>query len=237
MILRTIGTGSSGNCYLLADAENNVLILDAGMPVDRVKVALDFNIRAIKGVFVSHEHADHAKYLKDFRLLGCEIFTPYISGKDKEIKHMGPWTVIAFKLPHGEDTSYGAFIKHEPTNTKLLYMTDFEYCPYTFAKQRINHMIIEVNYQAKYVDLDAPNKEHKIKGHCELDTARRFINHNKTIDLMSVTLCHLGKGCEPTECIETIEDVVHCPVNVARKNQKIDLGEFEDADGRRRNCS
>lgn len=53
--IRTINSGSSGNCYLLM-ANKEVLVLDAGVPFKEVKIALGFNIRQISGVVVTHEH-------------------------------------------------------------------------------------------------------------------------------------------------------------------------------------
>lgn len=53
--LTVVGTGSSGNSYLLT-CGNETLILDAGRPFKEVKIALGFNIRQIVGVVVTHEH-------------------------------------------------------------------------------------------------------------------------------------------------------------------------------------
>lgn len=55
MKLKVLGSSSSGNCYILEnDAE--ALIIEAGVSFKEVKVALDFNIRKIQGVVVSHQH-------------------------------------------------------------------------------------------------------------------------------------------------------------------------------------
>ena len=55
MKLNCISTGSSGNCYLL---ENNqeVLILDCGVASMDIKKALDFDLGGIVGVVVTHSH-------------------------------------------------------------------------------------------------------------------------------------------------------------------------------------
>lgn len=55
MNIKVIGTGSHGNTYLL-NAENETLVIDAGIEFRRVKIALGFNIRQISGVVVTHEH-------------------------------------------------------------------------------------------------------------------------------------------------------------------------------------
>lgn len=56
MILKTIGSGSSGNCHLLTASNGETLILDCGIPIKEIKKGLDWNIRGIKGVIISHTH-------------------------------------------------------------------------------------------------------------------------------------------------------------------------------------
>ena len=87
-------------------------------------------------------------------------------------------------------------------------MTDFEYCRYVFKKQKVNHILIECNYQQKYVDLDLPNFEHKVRGHCSLDTCKEFVKTNATDSLETVILLHMGQEtCDPIECVEEIQKV------------------------------
>ena len=50
MILKCLSTGSQkGNCYILSQ-DNEVLILDAGIPSKEILRALDWEIGGIKGV-------------------------------------------------------------------------------------------------------------------------------------------------------------------------------------------
>ena len=53
--LKVIGTGSSGNCYLL-DCNGDKLLLDAGVPLTAIKKSINWDIRGIKGVVISHAH-------------------------------------------------------------------------------------------------------------------------------------------------------------------------------------
>lgn len=55
MILKTISSGSSGNCYILT-CNNEKLILDAGLPIKAIKQGLGFDLGGIKGVLISHAH-------------------------------------------------------------------------------------------------------------------------------------------------------------------------------------
>ena len=55
MTLNVIGSGSSGNCYILK-SNNEKLILDCGLPIKVIKQGLDFDLGGIRGVLISHAH-------------------------------------------------------------------------------------------------------------------------------------------------------------------------------------
>ena len=216
--IKVLSTGSKGNCYLLS-TKKETLILDCGIPMKEIKKALNFNVSRIVGVLCSHGHHDHSKSEPDFLNMGIQVFRPY----DETIAcplatKCGDFVVQAFKLPHNGVPNYGFLITVE--GEKILYMTDFEYCQYTFKNQKINHILIECNYQNKYVNRDLPNYEHKIRGHCELETCKCFIDTNKSDLLRTVVLLHMGADtCDSAECVEEMRKVVGPNVNVdyARK--------------------
>lgn len=55
MKLTIVGSGSSGNSYVLEN-ESEILLIEAGMPLKKVQEYINFNIKKIKGLLVSHEH-------------------------------------------------------------------------------------------------------------------------------------------------------------------------------------
>lgn len=55
MKLKVLSSGSIGNCYLL-ECNNEILILDCGIPIKDIKIGLDFNLGGIQGVLVTHAH-------------------------------------------------------------------------------------------------------------------------------------------------------------------------------------
>lgn len=55
MFVRCIGTGSIGNSYALHN-NNEVLLLDLGLPKREIVKALNYNISNIVGCVISHEH-------------------------------------------------------------------------------------------------------------------------------------------------------------------------------------
>lgn len=56
MKLKCIATGSTGNCYTLTSGSGETLILDCGIPIKAIKKGLNWNIRGIEGVIISHTH-------------------------------------------------------------------------------------------------------------------------------------------------------------------------------------
>lgn len=56
MKLTCLGSSSAGNCYLLQADSGETLIVDCGISIKEIKKGLDWNIRGIKGVIISHTH-------------------------------------------------------------------------------------------------------------------------------------------------------------------------------------
>ena len=63
MELKVLGSSSDGNSYIL-DNGSEALLIEAGISFKNVKKALDFNIRKVMGCLITHQHNDHAKYIK-----------------------------------------------------------------------------------------------------------------------------------------------------------------------------
>lgn len=239
MQLKVIGSGSSGNSYILEN-ETEALIIEAGLPFLEVKKALNFNIMKIVGVIVSHEHLDHAQYIKQYMRAGISVYTAFETQTALEVItgerttaipplkkcQIGKFTVTPFNVPHDTDIEcYGYLIEHEEMG-KLLFMTDLEYCRYNFAKQGINHILIESNYSMDLVDRDEPNYEHRLRGHMSLNTALKFISTNDNPLLLNVVLIHLSdKSGDPALFTEEMKKTIEYGANVyvARKGLEVNL--------------
>lgn len=224
MKLYCLATGSSGNCYLL-DSGKEVLILDCGIEIKKIRKGLNWDISRVAGVCVTHCHLDHAKEVKDFEDMGISVFKPYDETKACPLKiRYGGFDIQAFKLPHNGTPNYGYYIKAD--GQKILYLTDFEYCQFNFKALEVNHIICECNYQQELISRDLPNFEHKVRGHCSLKTCCDFISANKTNALRTVILCHMGaETAIAEECIAEVEKAADCPVCIAKKGLEIELKE------------
>lgn len=227
MKLRCLGSGSSGNCYLLSTG-TETLVLDCGLPIREIKKGLEWDISKVVGVCVTHQHLDHSKSVKNFENMGMPVFKPYDEtiACPPKIKY-GSFGVQAFKVPHDGVPCYGFYITVD--GHRILYATDFEYLPCSFKNVQLTDMIVECNHQKELVDKGQAKYPHQIKGHCSLDTLiEKVIKENVTSDLRTVILCHMsGDSCNAEECLAEVQKVAGEGVNVvvARKGLEIELKE------------
>lgn len=236
MILRTIATGSSGNCHALIN-DNEILLLDLGVSAKDIKKAIDYRISDVAGAVVTHQHLDHSKSVKDFEQMGIPVFAPY---KSLEPMSINGWqgTIQAFDLTdkdgHFKHTNrdgtecscYGFLIIH-PNMGKLLYITDTELVKWRFKD--INHILISCNYQNKYINDDEAKRNHVLQGHMELETVKEFVKANKSNVLRNVILCHLSRdNANPDEMVAEVKKVAGTSVNVdyAEKGKQWELSKF-----------
>ncbi len=184
MNLRVLGSGSSGNCYIL-ESSTEALIIEAGIPFMEVKKALNFNVKKIVGVIVGHAHKDHSGYIEQYVGI-CPIYKPYEVMAPYE--WFGNFFIKPFALVHDVEC-YGFYIEH-PDIGKLIYATDTEYIKYRF--RNVNHILVEANYSNDLIDHNAINREHVLRGHMSLQTALTFISTNDNPALINVVLIHLS---------------------------------------------
>lgn len=204
--LKVLGSGSSGNSYALIADNGEILAIEAGCKFMDFKIMIDWKISDVVGCIVSHEHGDHARYIKDFMQSGIPVYTAFetqsaletITGErtiaipPRTARQIGSFSVTPFNVPHDTEIEcYGYLIKHEEMG-QLLFMTDLEYCKYNFSKLNIEHIMVEANYDMELVDRDEPNYEHRLRGHMSLDTALKFISTNDNPALRNVVLIHLS---------------------------------------------
>ena len=223
MTLKCIGSGSTGNCYLLTSNSGETLIIDCGIPIKEIKKGLDWNIRNVVGCIVSHVHADHSKSVKDFEAMGIPILAPYLGDSCKSI-NMGEFTVKPFDLTtmdgnwtHTDADGtpcpiYGFLITHNEMG-RMLYITDTNLIKWRFRD--INHILLGVNYDKDLIDRDNTGKaNHVFRGHLSIDTACDFVKANYSDSLQNVIMCHLSaENADSDSFIEKMKKVA-CGANV-----------------------
>ena len=200
-----------------------------------VKKALDFNIRKIRAVIITHEHGDHRRYWFEYVRAGIPVFEPFRNdGQALEFSH-SEFKIQAFpnqdkdgKWLHGNNDGaecpcYGFYIQH-PDIGSLAYVTDTEYVRWRF--QNINHILVEANYSDELIESEAINREHVLRGHMSLQTALDFIFTNDSLALRNVILAHLSdKNADATEFQQKTKEILKygADVYVAEKGVEVDL--------------
>lgn len=137
MVVKVLSTGSVGNCYILDDG-NSKLILDAGVPCKDIIKALGYSLMNVSAALITHKHRDHFCGATDLFIRGIDVFTGFNVKIPKIIKD--GLKALAFAVPHDDEPCVGYYI--EFGGQKLLYITDFEYVPFTFQTHPIDTMII-----------------------------------------------------------------------------------------------
>lgn len=235
MINTTIfGSGSSGNGYLIDDG-SVWLMIEAGMPYKRVAPRMAFRFSQVAAMFISHEHGDHSKYIRQY--LSKTEMTMYMSaGTAKALElplsyrvvimeplkeyQIGTWTVTGFPVEHDAAEPMG-FIFDNNQGDRLLYVTDTYYVKYCFSK--ITHMLVEMNYAEDIAqervdrgELDYTLHSRILTSHFEMTNALTFIGVNLSKYLKQVTLIHLSRdNGDPERFKRKTQQLTGVPVTIA----------------------
>ena len=238
MKLKVVGSTSKGNCYLIQNGDH-YLALDAGVPWKKVEIACEFQVSKIDACLVSHHHGDHIKYDHSFLNRGIPVYSNWDTAQiyyDETRKHIrmlsermpyrvaGGYRVVAFNVPH-ENVMNTAYMITFDSGEKLLYMTDFEYCPYDLSAYGINHFLIAVNHSEEIPE-EANAREHRLRGHSSLEVVKNFLKVSATKDCKSVIACHLSNiYADPDKIEKEIKEVVgnDVMVTIAENAKTIEL--------------
>lgn len=240
MVLKCLGSGSSGNCYLL-EASDGVLIIEAGISFAEVKKALRFKIRRVLGCLISHEHKDHSKYMQE--VIGAGINTLALREvfesqgiRDgvfrKEIKPSHGYIVGGFKiftLSVAHDVPCLGFVIEHREMGRLLFITDTMMVEYIVPN--LNHIMLECNYSDEILRYNIENgitpsgmRERLLHSHMELQTATDYLLRNDLSQVNEIILIHLsGRNSQGDEFGDWVSSHTGKPTHIARKGFEITL--------------
>nr|DAF67680.1 MAG TPA: YycJ-like protein [Caudoviricetes sp.] len=239
MKLVVLGSSSSGNCYVL-DAGKEALILEAGIRLNEVKRVLGFNIRKVVGCLITHQHGDHAKYIKGMVDLGIptlalpEVWAAksvngancvdVIPGKGYKL---GNFKVIPFPAFH--DVPCVGYMINHPQSGNIMFLTDSYVCEYRF--RNLNHVMIECNYadntlyQAIREGRTLPSQRDRLlTSHMELETCKEYLKSSDLSNVNNIVLLHLSKdnGDEPL-FVDEVEKATGKVVYAGKRGLTLDM--------------
>jgi phosphoribosyl 1,2-cyclic phosphodiesterase len=241
MKLTVLNSNSQGNCYILQN-DQEALIIEAGVAITQVKKALDFNIEKVAGCLVSHSHNDHSGHIVNYAKAGIKVISSSSVFESKDIglyKYntrtiipgkgyvIGNFKVYVFELFH-DVPNLGFLINHKETGL-IAFITDTWLCEYTFPG--INHFLIECNYAKDILETNVDNgvthpamRKRLIRSHMELDTCRRTLLANDLSQVLNIVLIHLSDtNSDETRFQAEISAATGKNVMVALKNTDFDL--------------
>lgn len=231
------GSGSSGNGYLI-DGYGSQLMIEAGISYNLVAPSLKFKLNHIDGMFITHEHGDHSKYIKQY--LERTSFPIFMTrGTAKALKLMpsyrvqiiqcfdpikvGDWTVTAFPVAHDAAEPVGYVFDNNTSKERLIYVTDTYFVKYHF--NHVNQMLVEMNYaQDIAVENDVEGRlnhhlhDRIITSHFEMQNSLEFIEANMSDSLQLITLIHVSStNGDPERFKKAVQELTGVPVKIARR--------------------
>jgi phosphoribosyl 1,2-cyclic phosphodiesterase len=237
MELKILGSSSSGNCYVL-DNGKEALVIEAGVHLVEVKKAVGFNSWNVTGVLISHEHGDHAKYVRGCLDNQWPVYASKGTVKALSLWHSlvhivepqetyrpsnGGFEVIPFGVLHDAADPLGFLIRHPETGT-VLFATDTSYLPNTFAG--LNNVLIECNYRQDLLDADTKcskaRRDRVIASHMSYDTCRETLLANNLRGVNNIVLIHLSDDhSNERDFVEGIHHATRKHVTAASRGMKL----------------
>ena len=234
MKITVIGSGSSGNCYLIDDGRTK-LMLECGLPISKIKEGCGYDLSGIAGCLVTHEHQDHAGATVQMMKAGVDVWMTegtaralhaqtyrlrlwHSFGGDPYYSTMGvgSFRVRPFAVRHDAAEPVGYLLESTETGEKLLYVTDASYIRYRF--QGLTHIMVEANFSAETLaDPENDPRRYRLRrAHMSLETCINLLKANDLSKVREIWLIHLSQtNGEPEAFKRRVEEATGCEVHVA----------------------
>lgn len=216
MNILSIASSSAGNCYRISDGIS-ALLLEAGIPIRRIKLGLNYRLSGIDGCLVTHGHQDHCRAVKDLVKAGIDV---YATAETLEAAGVGcehrtnvidmhkqftinTFVIKPFETQHDCPGSVGYLIYSTATKERLVFITDSYYVRYKFKK--LNYIMLECNYAADILQANVNNgslpeaqRTRLMQSHFSLEHVKQFLRANDLSRVHEIYLIHLSAGNSDT---------------------------------------
>lgn len=250
----SFGSGSSGNCYYLYNEEaDEAILIDAGVGIRRLKRFVkeyEVNMKAVKGVIITHDHADHIKAISNI-MSELNVFAYTTENIHRgmnanyTVKHIdtasainiekgteftiGSFHITAFPIPHDSTENVGYEIRCGEKNFTI--MTDVGMPTETIKEhiRRANYLVLEANYDEEMLKNGPYPKTLKERitsgsGHLSNNQTASLLLENLHPDLSHVWLCHLSEeNNHPELARKTIEYTLRTFGIIAGKDFQLEV--------------
>ena len=241
MKLIVLGSNSSGNGYILRGGQSS-LVIETGMRLNKLKQAINFDLKSIQGALISHAHGDHSKYTEEYLKAGIDCYMTKETAEQLGItKHhrvkiieieksykIGDFKFMAFETEHDCEGSIGFYINH-PEIGNLVFATDTYFLKYTFDD--LNYVMIEANYKKEILkeNLEAGvihelQAKRVLKSHFEITNTVKWLKQNDLSKVKKIILLHLSDRNSDAKLFkEMVEEETFIETEIADKGKIINL--------------
>lgn len=238
MKFTSFASSSRGNAYLLQSEGAAPLLLEAGLPIDRLRDKLRehfVGIADLAGALISHEHGDHSKAVKHLLRAGVDCFMStgtamslgvyehhrcHVFARCTPVEgYISHWYVTTFKLEHDAQEPIGFFIGHGDDH--LLFIPDTAFVENRF--QGVTMISVECNNIAEILsknilECNIPSVAGKRirRNHMNLENLKSFLLANDLSRCREIWLLHLSEGnSDEARMIKEVQEITGVPVHVA----------------------
>ena len=215
--IASLNSGSNANCYYIGN-NNEAVLIDAGLScreTDKRMKRLGLDIRSVKAIFISHEHADH---IAGLQVLSKKYSLPvYITQNTLRNSNLEIEKGLIFSFIHNSPVSIGdlsitPFIKSHDANDPHSFIvsnskvhvgviTDIGYaCKHVIKHFKLcDAVFLESNYCEQMLEngsypLHLKRRISSNKGHLSNDQALELFLKHRPESLQLLILSHLSQN-------------------------------------------
>ena len=211
MRFHSLASSSSGNAYIVTDGETSVLI-ECGLSHKKLQQLAGFQITALDGCLVSHEHKDHCQCVEKIIASGVPVYLSQGTARALEIPEalldlatemvsgeqftIGSLDVMPFSTFHDAQEPLGFVMQSRVDGEILAFATDTVNLPYNFPG--VNLLAVEANFQQDILERSErmPEKtKHRVSNtHMEIDRLCQCLRRMDLSRCREIYLLHLSSA-------------------------------------------
>jgi len=251
--IASLNSGSNANCYYIGN-HNEAVLIDAGLScreTDKRMKRLGLDIRSVKAIFISHEHADHISglpvlskkyklpvYITQNTLRNCnfeiekDLTYSFIQNDPVSV---GELSIIPFIKSHDANDPHSFIISSN--NVHVGVITDIGYaCKHVIKHFKLcDAVFLESNYCAEMLEngsypLHLKKRISSRKGHLSNDQALELFLKHKPAHLQLLILSHLSQNNNHPELVNKMftQNASGVKIVVASRHKETELFTVEN---------
>jgi len=233
MKFTSISSSSKGNAYLLESDGIPPLLIEAGIPIRKLREALSFGLSGLAGCLVSHSHGDHVKAVPDLLKAGVDCFMSTGTAEEMNIQdhyrvvkmattHMlevAGWNIACFDLKHDTAEPFGFLIGHKGESLLFVPDTAFiknKFSGVTIAAVECNHVGDILAGRNERAGSCSKRGRRVRRNHMSLETLIKMLKANDLNKCREIHLLHLSDAnSDEARMIREVQEATGIPTYAA----------------------